>query len=222
MSIRVLIADDEHLIRTGFRAILGSEPDLDVVGEATDGLEVIELARQLRPDVVLMDVRMPRLSGIDATAHLVRTVPDAPRILVVTTFENDVHVHEALRAGAQGFLPKRSRAETLVHAVRLVAAGDALLFPAAVRELALRHAPLAPDRARTDRLSAREREVLRLMAAGLTNAEIAERMRVGAETVKTHVARILGKLGVRGRTQAVVAAYESGFVTAGDRRTGGG
>ncbi|MFD8597886.1 response regulator [Kitasatospora sp. NPDC059646] len=214
-TTRVLIADDEHLIRTGFRAILGAEPDLDVVGEAADGLEATALAAELRPDVVMMDVRMPRLSGIDATAHLVRTLPDPPRILVVTTFENDAYVYEALRAGAQGFLLKRATADDLVRAVRLVACGDSLLFPAAVRDLALRHAPVAPDRSRIDRLSEREREVLRLMAAGLANAEIADRMRVGAETVKTHVGRILGKLGVRDRTQAVIAAYESGFVTAG-------
>ncbi|MEU5385799.1 MULTISPECIES: response regulator transcription factor [Kitasatospora] len=215
MSTRILVVDDEQLIRAGFRAILQAEPDLEVVGEAADGLEATELARQLRPDVVLMDVRMPRLSGIDATAHLVRSLPDAPRVLVVTTFENDAYVYQALRAGAQGFLLKRSRADALVHAVRLVARGDSLLFPAAVRELALRHAPVAPDRSRIDRLSAREGEVLRLMAAGLANAEIADRMQLGAETVKTHVARLLAKLEVRDRTQAVIAAYESGFVTAG-------
>ncbi|MDR3036308.1 MAG: response regulator transcription factor [Kitasatospora sp.] len=215
MSTRILVVDDEQLIRAGFRAILQAEPDLEVVGEAADGLEATELARQLRPDVVLMDVRMPRLSGIDATAHLVRSLPDAPRVLVVTTFENDAYVYQALRAGAQGFLLKRSRADALVHAVRLVARGDSLLFPAAVRELALRHAPVAPDRSRIDRLSAREGEVLRLMATGLANAEIADRMQLGAETVKTHVARLLAKLEVRDRTQAVIAAYESGFVTAG-------
>ncbi|MGW4697128.1 response regulator transcription factor [Kitasatospora cineracea] len=215
MSTRILVVDDEQLIRAGFRAILQAEPDLEVVGEAADGLEATELARQLRPDVVLMDVRMPRLSGIDATAHLVRSLPDAPRVLVVTTFENDAYVYQALRAGAQGFLLKRSRADALVHAVRLVARGDSLLFPAAVRELALRYAPVAPDRSRIDRLSAREGEVLRLMAAGLANAEIADRMQLGAETVKTHVARLLAKLEVRDRTQAVIAAYESGFVTAG-------
>ncbi|ROR46168.1 response regulator transcription factor [Kitasatospora cineracea] len=219
MSTRILVVDDEQLIRAGFRAILQAEPDLEVVGEASDGLEATELARQLRPDVVLMDVRMPRLSGIDATAHLVRSLPDAPRVLVVTTFENDAYVYQALRAGAQGFLLKRSRADALVHAVRLVARGDSLLFPAAVRELALRHAPVAPDRSRIDRLSAREGEVLRLMAAGLANAEIADRMRLGAETVKTHVARLLAKLEVRDRTQAVIAAYESGFVTAGSGPT---
>ncbi|MFC5905846.1 response regulator transcription factor [Streptacidiphilus monticola] len=217
MKTRVLIVDDEHLIRSAYRAILHAEPDLQVVGEAADGLEATELATQLHPDVVMMDVRLPRLSGIDATAHLVRTMPNAPHILVVTTFENDEYVYAALRAGAQGFLLKRSRADTLVHAVRLVARGDSLLFPTAVRELALRHAPIAPDRSRIDRLTARERDVLRLMTAGLTNAQIADRAQVGAETVKTHVTRILGKLEVRDRTQAVIAAYESGFVTAGHR-----
>lgn len=215
MTTRVLIADDERLIRSGFRAILRAEPDMDVVGEAADGVEAVALAAELRPDVVMMDVRMPNLTGIDATAHLVRTKPEPPRILIVTTFENDSYVYDALRAGAHGFLLKRARADELVHAVRLVARGDSLLFPAAVRDLALRHAPIAPDRSRIDRLSGREGDVLRLMAAGLANAEIAERIDVGPETVKTHVARILGKLDVRDRTQAVIAAYESGFVTAG-------
>lgn len=220
MTTRVLIADDERLIRSGFRAILGAEPGLDVVGEAADGVAAIALAAELRPHVVMMDVRMPKLTGIDATAHLVRTMPEPPRILVVTTFENDSYVYDALRAGAHGFLLKRARADELLHAVRLVARGDSLLFPAAVRDLALRHAPVAPDRSGIDRLSEREREVLRLMAAGLANAEIAERIGVGPETVKTHVARILGKLDVRDRTQAVIAAYESGFVTAGGGRRG--
>lgn len=215
MTVRILLADDEQLIRVGFRAILGAEPDLDVVGEAADGVEVVRLAAELRPDVVLMDVRMPGLTGIDATAHIVRTMAEPPRILVVTTFENDSYVYDALRAGAHGFLLKRARTEELLHAVRLVARGDSLLFPAAVRDLALRNAPIAPDRSRVDRLSDREAEVLRLMSAGLSNAEIAERMGVGAETVKTHVARILTKLAVRDRTQAVIAAYESGFVAAG-------
>jgi DNA-binding NarL/FixJ family response regulator len=213
--IRVLIADDEALIRTGFRAIVQAEPDLEVVGEAADGVEATSLAVELRPDVVMMDVRMPKLTGIDATTHLIRTLPDPPRILVVTTFENDSYVYEALRAGAHGFLLKRARADELVDAVRLVARSDSLLFPAAVRELALRHAPVAADQSRLGRLSQRECEVLRLMAAGLTNAEIARRMVVGQETVKSHVARVLAKLEVRDRTQAVIAAYESGLITAG-------
>ncbi|WTW95696.1 response regulator transcription factor [Streptomycetaceae bacterium NBC_01309] len=214
-TIRILLADDEQLIRIGFAAILGAEPDMTVVAEAADGVEAVSLATEHRPDVVLMDVRMPGLTGIDATAHLVRTLSDPPRVLVVTTFENDSYVYEALRAGATGFLLKRARTEELLHAVRLVARGDSLLFPAAVRDLALRHAPVAPDRGRVDKLSEREQTVLRLMAVGLSNPEIAGRIGVGAETVKTHVARILAKLAVRDRTQAVIAAYESGFVTAG-------
>ncbi|WP_436774178.1 response regulator [Yinghuangia sp. YIM S09857] len=215
MTIRVLVADDEQLIRVGFGAILDAEPDMAVVAEAADGVEAVALATEHRPDVVLMDVRMPGLTGIDATAHLVRTLPEPPRVLVVTTFENDSYVYEALRAGATGFLLKRARTDELLHAVRLVARGDSLLFPAAVRDLALRHAPVAPDRSRIDRLSEREQAVLRLMASGLSNPEIADRMGVGGETVKTHVARVLAKLAVRDRTQAVIAAYESGFVTAG-------
>ncbi|UGQ13748.1 response regulator transcription factor [Yinghuangia sp. ASG 101] len=215
--VRVFLADDEHLVRTALRAIVSAEPDLTVVGEAGTGADTVAAVRELRPDVVLMDVRMPVLNGIDATAHLVRTMPEPPRVLVVTTFENDDYVYDALRAGAQGFLLKRARAEEMVHAIRVVARGDSLLFPSAVRELALRQLPdrarsANPARARVDRLTAREGDVLRLMAAGLSNAEIAERVGLGAETVKTHVARILGKLEVRDRTQAVIAAYESGFV----------
>lgn len=223
--VRVFLADDEHLVRTALRAIVSAEPDLTVVGEAGTGADAVAAIRELLPDVVLMDVRMPGLNGIDATAHLVRTLPDPPRILVVTTFENDEYVYDALRAGAQGFLLKRARAEEMVHAIRVVARGDSLLFPSAVRDLALRQAPgrgragdaaaANPARIRVDRLTAREGEVLRLMAAGLSNAEIADRAGLGAETVKTHVARVLGKLEVRDRTQAVIAAYESGFVGAG-------
>ncbi|QKV95637.1 response regulator transcription factor [Streptomyces sp. NA02950] len=219
-TLRVLLADDERMVRTALRAILSSEPDLEVVGEAGSGAETVPLVRRLRPDVVLMDVRMPDGDGISATEEILRTVPGPPRIIVVTTFENDSYVYDALRAGASAFLLKRSRAEELVRAVRLVARSDSLLFPAAVRALAAAHAaPRADGRGEArrlrDRLSEREAAVLRLMTCGLTNAEIAERLAVGPATVKTHVASVLAKLGVRDRTQAVIAAYECGFVTPG-------
>ncbi|MFG3044752.1 response regulator [Streptomyces sp. NPDC048241] len=214
MPVTVLLVDDEPLVRAGLRAVLGAQPDIEVVGEAADGAAVIPLVRSLRPDVVAMDVRMPLLDGIEATRAVLRTVPEPPKILVITTFEDDEYVYEALRAGADGFLLKRSRPEEIVHAVRLVAAGDSLLFPASVRQLAARY---GPDRGPAEplagaRLTEREAEVLRLMARGLTNAEIAGRLVVGAETVKSHVSAVLAKLGARDRTQAVIAAYESGFV----------
>lgn len=215
--VRVFLADDERLVRTALRAIISAEPDLTVVGEAETGADAVARIRELRPDIVLMDVRMPGLNGIDATAHLMRGLQDPPRVLVVTTFENDEYVYDALRAGAHGFLLKRARAAEMVHAIRLVARGDSLLFPAAVRDLALGVAAGrrgdATLRARFARLTEREREVLRLVTAGLSNAEIAGRTGLGAETVKTHVARVLGKLEVRDRTQAVIAAYESGFTS---------
>ncbi|MER7668491.1 response regulator transcription factor [Kitasatospora sp. NPDC096128] len=212
----VLLADDEGLVRAGLRAVLEAQGDLRVVGEAADGAEAVALARALRPQVVLMDVRMPVLDGLAATRELLR--PRAPgesppRILVVTTFENDDYVYQALRAGADGFLLKRSRPAEIVHAVRLVAAGESLLFPAAIRRLAAGHGNPAA-RAAMDRaaLTGREAEVLRLMARGLSNGEIAERLVLGVQTVKTHVSGVLAKLGARDRTQAVIAAYESGFV----------
>ncbi|MQS11619.1 response regulator transcription factor [Streptomyces kaniharaensis] len=219
-NIRVVIADDERLVRMGLRVVIDAEPDLSVVGEAADGAEVVPLVRELRPDVVLMDVRMPGIDGIRATEQLMGTMAEPPRILVVTTFEHDDHVYDALRAGAAGFLLKRARAEEMLQAVRLVARGDSLLFPAAVRELALRHAPeaprvAAPERGPIGRLTEREGQVLRLMAAGLNNAEIAQRLVVSQETVKTHVGSVFAKLGARDRTQAVIVAYESGFVLPG-------
>lgn len=208
MTIGVLIADDEDLVRAGLAAIINAEPDLHVVGEATDGTGVGPQVRRLKPDVVLMDVRMPTLDGIEATRALLSTLADPPKVLVVTTFENDDHVYEALRVGASGFLLKRARPAELVSAIRLVSAGDSLLFPDAIRRLATRHGTgrRLPD------LTEREAEVLRLMAAGRSNAEIASALFLGVETVKTHVANVLLKLHARDRTQAVIAAYESGFI----------
>ncbi|RFU82414.1 DNA-binding response regulator [Streptomyces triticagri] len=211
--IRVVLADDERMVRTALRAILESENEFEVAGEAATGAEAVAVVRELLPDVVLMDVRMPEVDGIRATEQILRTVAEPPRIVVVTTFENDAYVYEALRAGASGFLLKRADADELVQAVRLVARSDSLLFPAAVRSLAAEHA--AARRAAPPwvaRLSGREADVLRLMATGLTNAEIASRIGVGPATVKTHVASVLAKTGTRDRTQAVIAAYEAGFV----------
>ncbi|MFE2280086.1 response regulator [Streptomyces sp. NPDC059454] len=220
MPVTVLLVDDEPLVRAGLRAVLEAQPDIEVVGEAADGAAVIPLVRQLRPDVVAMDVRMPLLDGIEATRALLRTVDAPPKILVVTTFENDEYVYGALRAGADGFLLKRARPAEIVHAVRLVAEGESLLFPASVRQLAAEYGNGSGNRAaraalERARLTEREAEVLRLMARGLTNAEIAARLVVGTETVKSHVSAVLTKLGARDRTQAVIAAYESGFVAPG-------
>jgi DNA-binding NarL/FixJ family response regulator len=207
---RVVIVDDEPLVRTGLRAILEAEPDVEVVGEADDGAGVPALVERARPDVVLMDVRMRRVDGIAATRALLAR-DRAPKVLVVTTFENDDHVLDALRAGAHGFLLKRARPEEVVQAVRVVARGESLLFPDAVRRLATARPP-SGDELRSARLTDREGEVLRLMATGMSNAEIAGELYLGVETVRTHVSSVLAKLGVRDRTQAVVRAYESGFV----------
>ena len=215
--VRIVLADDERMVRTALRVILDAERGLEVVGEASTGAEAVSVVRELRPDVVLMDVRMPQIDGIRATEQILATLDPAPRVVVVTTFENDSYVYDALRAGAAGFLLKRAAAEDLVQAVRLVARSDSLLFPAAVRDLAAaygkRQQPAAPPWAA--RLTDREADVLRLMASGLTNAEIAARLGVGAATAKSHVAAVLAKTGARDRTQAVIAAYESGFITPG-------
>ncbi len=211
MTIRVLLVDDDALVRVGLRAILDAEDDLTVVAEAADGAEVPPLVARHRPDVVLMDVRMPDVDGIQATRHLVATSATPPRVIVVTTFENDDYVYDALRAGASGFLLKRARPDEVVEAIRVVTRGDSLLFPAAIRRLVAARGGTV--RQATARLTEREAEVLRLMAAGLSNAEIAKELVLGVETVKTHVGNVLAKLGARDRVQAVITAYETGFVT---------
>jgi DNA-binding NarL/FixJ family response regulator len=214
VTIKVLIADDQALVRTGFRKILESEPDLEVVGEAGDGGEAVEAGLLLRPDVVLMDIRMPRLDGLEAT----RLLAGKTRVLILTTFDLNEYVYEALRAGASGFLLKDAPADQLVTAIRVVAAGEALLAPSVTRRLIEEFAHRPPSNARpaaVEALSPRELEVLRLVARGLSNAEIAGELYVGDATVKTHVSRILQKLTLRDRVQAVVLAYESGLLQPG-------
>lgn len=219
MTIKVLLVDDERLIRAGLAAIIDAEEDLTVVGEASDGSEVPGEVSRLRPDVVLMDVRMPELDGIQATRHLLSTMPEPPRIIVVTTFENDEYVYDALKAGAHGFLLKRTRPEEILQAIRMVVHGDTLLFPAAIRALAAEHGASrggGPGGARWHgRLTERESDVLRLMAKGRSNAEIAAELFVSPQTVKTHVGNVLAKLQARDRTQAVIFAYETGFISPG-------
>ncbi|MEU8256425.1 response regulator transcription factor [Micromonospora inaquosa] len=208
--IRVLIADDQAMVRQGFGALLAAQPDLLVVGDAADGAQAVAAARHLDPDVVLMDVRMPVMDGLEATRKLLGDrSAQRPRVLILTTFDLDDYVYEALRAGASGFLLKDAPAADLVQAVRVVAAGDALLAPAVTRRL------IAEFAARPDRRP-RETEVLRLIARGRNNAEIAGDLVVAEQTVKTHVGRILAKLGLRDRAQAVVLAYETGLVSAGE------
>ncbi|MEW2358756.1 response regulator transcription factor [Spirillospora sp. NPDC029432] len=216
MTIGVLLVDDERLIRAGLAAIIDAEPDLTVVGEAGDGAEVPGQVSRLRPDVVLMDVRMPKLDGIQATRHLLESSAAPPKIIVVTTFENDEYVYDALKAGAHGFLLKRTRPEDILQAIRMVVHGDTLLFPAAIRALAAEHrgAGEPPRGARWhDRLTEREGDVLRLMARGHSNAEIAAELFVSPQTVKTHVGNVLAKLQARDRTQAVIFAYETGYIS---------
>jgi DNA-binding NarL/FixJ family response regulator len=221
VSIRLLIVDDQELVRTGFRLFLETHDDLEVVGEAGDGAEAIERARQLRPEVILMDIRMPRMDGVDATARLTSAgIEPPPRVLVLTTFDLDEYVFGALRAGAAGFLLKDAPRERLVEAIRVVHGGDALLSPSITRRLiedfAARTDPLEPPPALLESLTPREREVLVLVARGLSNGEIAERLVVTEATVKSHVGSVLLKLGLRDRVQAVVFAYEHGIVVAGD------
>ena len=221
MSIRLLIVDDQELIRTGFRLFLATQDDLEVVGEAGDGAEAIERARELEPDVVLMDIRMPGMDGIEATARLTGAgIEPPPRVLVLTTFDLDEYVFGALRAGAAGFLLKDAPREQLLEAIRVVHGGEALLSPSITRRLiedfAARTDPLEPPTALLQQLTPREREVLVLVARGLSNAEIAKRLVVTEATVKSHVGSILSKLHLRDRVHAVVFAYEHGIVVAGD------
>lgn len=218
MGIRVLIVDDDTLIRTGLRLILDTQSDLEVVGEAGDGEVAVTQTRALHPDVVLMDVQMPRMNGLEATAALAKLDP-APRVLILTTFEVDEYVFQALRSGASGFVLKRTPAEELIAAIRIVAAGEALLAPSVTRRLieafAAQPAPRPHGPTVLHELTVREIEIWRHVARGLSNAEIAAELVLSTLTVKTHVAHLLTKLQLRDRTQAVVLAYESGFATAG-------
>jgi DNA-binding NarL/FixJ family response regulator len=220
LSVSVLIVDDQALVRTGFRMILEAESDIDVVGEASDGREAIDETQRLRPDVVLMDVRMPELDGIEATRRLLERDGVDTKVVMLTTFDMDEYVYEALQAGASGFMLKDVPPEQLVTGIRSVASGDALLAPSVTRRVIeefVRRPPASVQRApkEVDELTERELEVLKLIARGLSNAEIAKELFVSETTVKTHVARVLMKLGLRDRVQAVVLAYESGIVQPG-------
>ena len=221
MTIRILVCDDQALVRSGFQMILEAQPDIEVVGEAEDGREAIDLANRLLPDVILMDVRMPTLDGVEATRRLVAQGTEA-RVLILTTFDLDEYVYDAIRAGASGFLLKDVRPAQLVEAIRVVAAGDALLAPSVTRRLLDRFAEVLPARdqgppPQLASLTERELEVLRLVAEGLSNAEVAERLFLSETTVKTHVSSVLRKLDLRDRVQAVVLAYEAGLVRPGSR-----
>jgi len=224
MTIRVVIADDQQLVRTGFRMILESEADIEVVGEASDGRQAVSLARQTHPDVVLMDIRMPEQDGIEATRQLTSASQHPPtRVLILTTFDLDEYVFDALRSGASGFLLKDSQAAQLADAVRVVAAGDALLAPTVTRRLieefaATTAARTLPRPAAIGELTPRELDVFRLVATGMSNAEIAAALVIGETTVKTHVTRLLMKLSLRDRVQAVVLAYDTGIASPGSKR----
>jgi DNA-binding NarL/FixJ family response regulator len=220
VTVRVVVADDQELVRAGFTAVLGTQPDFEVVAEAATGREAVDLARTHRPDVVLMDVRMPDLDGIAATAEICRDARTRSRVLILTTFDLDEYVLAALRAGASGFLLKDAPRDALYAAVRTVAAGDALLAPSVTRRLIERHLRLdqpSPELvAGLDRMTDRERQVLGLLARGLSNTEIATRLHLSEATVRTHIGHLFAKIGARDRAQAVVFAYESGIVHAGD------
>jgi DNA-binding NarL/FixJ family response regulator len=219
LNIRVLLVDDEHMVREGFRLILETQPDIRVVGEAVDGRSAIEAAARLTPDVVLMDVRMRGMDGLEAARIILSRMPQPPKVVILTTFDYDEYVYEALKAGASAFLLKDAPPEQLAAAVRTVARGDALLHPSITRRLiadfARRPTPRSGPPPELRELTERELEVMRQVAKGFTNGEIAEKLHVGAATVKSHVAHILAKLGLRDRTQAVVTAYETGLVEPG-------
>ena len=214
MTIRVLLADDQNLVRSGFRMILRGEPDIDVIAEASDGSEAVALARDLDPDVVLMDLRMPNMDGIEATRKIIEASENPPRVLVLTTFDLDEYVYEALRAGASGFLLKDAPEQQLLSGIRIVADGGSLFAPTVTRRLIERFTVATQRKPppALGTLTSRELEVLRLLARGLSNAEIATELVVSEHTAKTHVAHILNKLGLRDRVQAVVLAFESGIV----------
>jgi DNA-binding NarL/FixJ family response regulator len=222
MSTRVLIADDQALVRAGFRKLVESVSELDVVGEAADGYDAVDKARRLRPDVILMDIRMPRLDGIEATRRLTAAGGGAVRVLILTTFGLDDYVYDALRVGASGFMLKDAPPEELLAAIEVVARGDALIAPAVTRSVIeefVRRSPIpTPIASALNELTPREREVLELLARGLSNAEIAGQLVVSDGTVKTHVAHVLSKLDLRDRVQAVILAYETGVITPGQPR----
>jgi DNA-binding NarL/FixJ family response regulator len=218
--IRVLVADDQALVRGGFRLMIDAQPDMEVVGEAADGAGAVAMACELAPDVVLMDIRMPGMDGLEATRRILATAPAGVRVLILTTFDLDEYVYEASRAGASGFLVKDVAPADLAHGVRTIAAGDALLAPSVVRRLLeefVRRPPPGASPVPLDALTDREREVLALIGRGLANDEIAERLFISGTTVRTHVTHVLQKLGLRDRIQAVVLAYESGLVRPGER-----
>jgi DNA-binding NarL/FixJ family response regulator len=223
--IRIIVADDQEVVRAGFAALLGTQQDFVVVGTASDGAEAVRVCRELSPDIVLMDIRMPGVDGIEATRQLASTGQAGPRVIILTTFDLDKYVYDALCAGASGFMLKDVTAERLFDAVRVVAAGEALLAPAVTRRLIgefarLRHRPGVPQPAALGTLTPREAQVIRLVAGGLSNLEIAAELTITEETVKTHVSHVLSKLGLRDRTQIVVAAYESGLVVPRSREPG--
>ena len=221
MSVRVVLVDDQALIRTGFKMILETEDDIEVVGEASDGEQAISMTRSVRPDVVLMDVQMPTMDGLEATGRIVRDASIPSRIVILTTFERDDYIFEALRAGASGFLLKNAPSEELVHAVRVVAAGDALLAPSVTRKVIegfIRRPAQRSNEVELRRLTERETEILQLLATGKSNSELAAHLFVGEGTIKTHVSSVLTKLGLRDRMQAVIFAYESGLIEPGQHR----